>query len=109
MADLDVLPRQTETHVDGRYLAPLARQMSNQNRTVEAAARQHGDGICLQPPHLQFAPVDATRVARLADDHLGELWQRNGQPLPDPASQHLTGRILKTVDLVQVVVIEHSE
>ena len=46
MAGLHVLPRQSETHVDGRHLAPLARQLSDQNRAVEAAARQDGDGIC---------------------------------------------------------------
>ena len=46
MTALHVLPGQAETHVDGRHLASLARQMSDQNRAVEAAARQDGDGIC---------------------------------------------------------------
>ena len=46
MAGLHVLPGKTETHVDGRHLAPLAHQLSDQNRTVEAAAGQDGDGIC---------------------------------------------------------------
>ena len=45
MAGLHVLPRKAETHVDGRHLAALGRQLSDQNGTVEAAARQDGDGI----------------------------------------------------------------
>ena len=46
MAALHVFPRESETHVDGRHLASLARQMSDQNRAVETTARQDGDGVC---------------------------------------------------------------
>src|ERR1700728_3692049 len=45
MAALGVLPGKTEAHVDGRHGAALAHQLSNQDRTVETAARQHGNGI----------------------------------------------------------------
>ena len=44
MTGLHVLPGQSEANVDGRHLATLAYQFSDQNRTVEAATGQDGDG-----------------------------------------------------------------
>jgi inner membrane transporter RhtA len=51
------------------------------------------------------APVDAARGAGLADHHRRQR-QRGGQPVPDPAGEHLAGRVLQAGDVVQVVVVK---
>ena len=72
-------------------------------RKVDVANRnERRDGRA----HRDFASVDAARGAGLADDDLRQLWNGRLEFVPDPASDVLARRVLETLDLVQVVVVE---
>ena len=78
-----------------------------------AAAGQNGDVATRLNPraevHALIASVDAARGAGLAHDDLRQLRQRGAQSAPDPTGEHLAGRVLEALDLVEVVVVETVE
>lgn len=53
--------------------------------------------------------VDASGVAGFLDDYFYQPGQAGQQPLPDPPSEVFAGRVFKTVNVIQAVVVELVE
>ena len=75
-------------------------------RKVDVANRnERSDGRT----HLSLTSVDAAGGAGLADDDLRQLWNGRLEFVPDPAGDVLARRVLETLDLVQIVVVEAAK
>jgi hypothetical protein len=56
--------------------------------------------------HGSGSPVHTSRGAGLTDPDLGKVRQLRREAIPDPLGEHFAGRILETLDLIEVIVVE---
>ena len=107
------LPSERWTVIGYRSPKRPLRQVAARSRAVQPGrpeGRRRGSERAGQRTNSsEFTSVDAATGAGLTDDDLRQLRDGRLEFVPDPASDVLARRVLKTLDLVQIVVVEATK